>query len=142
MLHPIGFLYLILGRYERYTENTLPRVKLVLTSLANLPPLLHMWGVVPAANVVGAGVGVFILANTQVLSPEAMRAGAELDRNPVRRSDASGEASVPQRPDEEYPDGTRQFPDGSVYLIFLGLFEGETSRCGPRSVRRTSGRRR
>lgn len=36
-----------------------------------------MWTVVLAANIVGAGVGVLVLANTQVLSPEAMHAGAE-----------------------------------------------------------------
>ncbi|WP_435174586.1 formate/nitrite transporter family protein [Halorussus sp. AFM4] len=78
VLYPIGFLYIILGRHELYTENTLPPVKLVLTRLASLPLLLHMWGVVLAANIVGAGIGVFVLANTQVLSPEAMRAGAEL----------------------------------------------------------------
>lgn len=78
VLYPIGFMYIILGRYELYTENTLPPVKLVLTRLASIPLLLHMWVVVLAANVVGAAVGVFVLANTQVLSPEAMRAGAEL----------------------------------------------------------------
>ncbi|MBP2252886.1 formate/nitrite transporter FocA (FNT family) [Halarchaeum solikamskense] len=77
VLYPIGFMYIILGRYELYTENTLPPVKLVLTRLASLPLLLHVWSVVLTANILGAGVGVFILANTQVLSPEAMRAGAE-----------------------------------------------------------------
>ena len=77
VLYPIGFLYIILGRYELYTENTLPPVKLVLTRLASLPLLLHMWVVVLTANMVGAAVGVFVLANTQVLSPEAMQAGAE-----------------------------------------------------------------
>ena len=81
VLYPIGFLYIILGRYELYTEKTLPPVKLVLTRLASLPLLLRMWGIVLAANVVGAGVGVFILANTQVLSPEAMRAGAGFVRH-------------------------------------------------------------
>ncbi|MFC4548850.1 MULTISPECIES: formate/nitrite transporter family protein [Halorussus] len=77
VLYPIGFLYIILGRYELFTEKTLPPVKLVLSRLASLPLLLHMWGTVLAANIVGAAVGVFILANTHVLSPDAMRAGAE-----------------------------------------------------------------
>ncbi|UPW00491.1 formate/nitrite transporter family protein [Halorussus gelatinilyticus] len=78
VLYPIGFLYIILGRYELYTENTLPPVKLVLTRLASLPLLLRMWTVVLTANIVGAAIGAFVLANTQVLSPEAMRAGVGL----------------------------------------------------------------
>ncbi|RBI58616.1 formate/nitrite transporter family protein [halophilic archaeon] len=81
VLYPIGFLYIILGRYELYTEKTLPPVKLVLTRLASLPLLLHMWGVVLVANIVGAGIGVFILANTHVLAPDAMQAGAEFVRH-------------------------------------------------------------
>ena len=76
VLYPVGFMYIILGRYELYTETTLPPVKLVLTRLASLPLLLRMWVVVIVANIVGAGVGAFILANTQVLSPEAMEVGA------------------------------------------------------------------
>lgn len=81
ILYPVGFMYIILGRYELYTENTLPPVKLVLTRLASVPLLLRMWVVVLAANAVGAVVGTFILANTRVLSPEAMRAGTELVRH-------------------------------------------------------------
>lgn len=80
ILYPIGFLFIILGRYQLYTENTLPPVKLVLSRLASLPLLLRLWVVVLAANLLGAGVGAFILANTQVLAPDAMEAGAELVR--------------------------------------------------------------
>lgn len=76
LLYPLGFVYIIMGRYELYTENTLPPVKLVLTRLASLPLLLRLWGIVLAGNIAGAALGVSILANFQVLSPEAVKAGA------------------------------------------------------------------
>lgn len=81
LLYPIGFLYIIMGRYQLYTENTLPPVKLVMTRMASLPLLLRLWGIVLTANVAGAGLGAFIVAHTQVLSAEAMEAGAELVRH-------------------------------------------------------------
>ncbi len=77
VLYPLGFVYIILGRYQLYTENTLPPVALVLARLASLPLLLRVWGVVLVGNVLGAGLGAFVLANTQVLSPTAMQAGTE-----------------------------------------------------------------
>jgi formate/nitrite transporter FocA (FNT family) len=72
LLYPIGFMYIILGRYELYTENTLPPVKLVLTRLASLPLLLRLWGIILAANVIGAAIGSLVLAKTHVLSQDAM----------------------------------------------------------------------
>ena len=47
LLYPIGFLYIVLGRYQLFTENTLPPVKLVLTRLASLPLLLFLRSCVP-----------------------------------------------------------------------------------------------
>ncbi len=74
LLYPIGFLYIILGRYQLYTENTLPPVKLVLSRLAGIPLLLRLWGIVLFGNVLGAALGTLVLAHTQVLSPEAIDA--------------------------------------------------------------------
>jgi formate-nitrite transporter family protein len=73
LLYPVGFLYIILGRYQLYTENTLPPVKLVLTRLASLPLLLRLWGVVLFANLLGAALGTLLVSQTHVLSPEAMK---------------------------------------------------------------------
>jgi formate/nitrite transporter FocA (FNT family) len=80
-LYPIGFIYIILGRYQLYTENTLPPVTLVLTRLASLPLLFRIWGIVLFGNIIGAGLGAFVLANSHVLSPEAMRAGAKFAKH-------------------------------------------------------------
>ncbi|HSM08262.1 MAG TPA: formate/nitrite transporter family protein [Gemmatimonadota bacterium] len=78
LLYPVGFVYIILGRYQLYTENTLPPVKLVLMRFASLPLLLRLWGTVLVANLTGAALGALVLARTHVLSPEAIEAGAGL----------------------------------------------------------------
>jgi formate/nitrite transporter FocA (FNT family) len=80
LLYPIGFVYIILGRYQLYTENTLPPVALVLARLASLPLMARVWAVVLVGNVLGAALGVFVLANSHVLSPAAMSAGADFTR--------------------------------------------------------------
>jgi len=83
VLYPIGFVYIVMGRYQLYTENTLPPIALVLTRLASLPLLLRVWGVVLAGNLLGGALGVFVLAQTQVLSPEAAQAAAEFGRKGI-----------------------------------------------------------
>ena len=60
LLYPVGFLIIVLGRYQLFTENTLTPVVLVLTKLASLANLLRLWVVVLAANMIGA-VGVAAL---------------------------------------------------------------------------------
>lgn len=86
LLYPVGFIYIILGQYQLYTEETLPPVALVLSRLASLPLLARVWGIVIVGNVVGAGLGAYVLANGQVLSPEAARAGAEFVGHGLERS--------------------------------------------------------
>jgi protein-disulfide isomerase len=52
-------------------------VTLVLTRIASLPSLLHVWVVVLAANVIGAGAAAYFFAKTGILEPgiaEAARA--------------------------------------------------------------------
>lgn len=72
-----------MGRYQLYTENTLPPVALVLTRLASLPLLARVWGAVLAGNIVGATLGVLVLAQIQVFSPEAARAATEIGRHGI-----------------------------------------------------------
>jgi len=69
LLYPIGFVIIVIGHYQLYTENTLPPVTLVLTRLSSIPALFRVWGLVLLGNVVGVGIGAFVLANTAVLSP-------------------------------------------------------------------------
>jgi formate/nitrite transporter FocA (FNT family) len=78
LLYPIGFVYIILGRYQLYTENTLPPVTLVLERLASLPLLLYVWIGVFLGNAIGGSLGALVLAYTGVLSPEAMNAATTI----------------------------------------------------------------
>jgi formate/nitrite transporter FocA (FNT family)/protein-disulfide isomerase len=70
LLYPLGFLLVVMGRYQLFTENTLTPVTLVLTRIASIPRLLHIWGVVLAANVLGAALCAYVLATTGVFTPE------------------------------------------------------------------------
>lgn len=71
LLYPIGFVILILGRYQLFTENTLTPVTLVLTRLASFRDLFELWGVVLAGNLLGAFVFAAVLGPFQIFSPEA-----------------------------------------------------------------------
>jgi len=71
MLYPLGFIYIIIGGYQLYTENTLPPVALTLERLASLPALLRNWIVVLAGNFLGGAAGAAALAYGEVLSPAA-----------------------------------------------------------------------
>ncbi len=73
ILYPIGFLLIVLGRYQLFTENTLTPVTLVLTRIASLPQLMRVWGVVLAANVIGAALVGLVLATTGVLDDDTFR---------------------------------------------------------------------
>ncbi|WP_435361570.1 formate/nitrite transporter family protein [Haloarchaeobius sp. DFWS5] len=60
LLYPLGFVYIIMGRYQLYTENTLTPVALVLTRVASVPSLFRVWAGVLAGNLTGALVGAFV----------------------------------------------------------------------------------
>jgi formate/nitrite transporter FocA (FNT family) len=83
LLYPIGFIYIILGGYQLYTENTLPPVALVLERLASFPALLRTWFVVAIGNFVGGALGALVLAYTGVFSPEAAAAALELSQKGI-----------------------------------------------------------
>jgi len=62
LLYPLGFVYIIIGGYQLYTENTLPPVALTLERLASLPTLLRHWTIVLVGNFVGGAVGALVLS--------------------------------------------------------------------------------
>lgn len=78
MLYPVGFLLIVLGRYQLFTENTLTPVTLVLTRIASVPQLLRVWGVVLAANVIGAALVGLVLARSGVLDADTMAVAREI----------------------------------------------------------------
>jgi formate/nitrite transporter FocA (FNT family) len=78
LLYPLGFVFIILGGYQLYTENTLPPVVLVLERLASVPRLLTIWFVVVLGNFTGGGLGAFVLARTDILSADGAEAATYL----------------------------------------------------------------
>ncbi|MCA9837032.1 MAG: formate/nitrite transporter family protein [Trueperaceae bacterium] len=73
LLYPIGFVFVILGRYQLFTENTLTPVTLVLTRFASIPKLLSFWAFVFSANIVGATCFAALLAFSNLITgPEAL----------------------------------------------------------------------
>ncbi|OZC02183.1 formate/nitrite transporter family protein [Rubricoccus marinus] len=78
ILYPVGFVLIVLGRYQLFTENTLTPVTLVLTKIAAVPQLLRVWGIVLLANVAGAALVALLLAKTGVLDPDSFEAAREI----------------------------------------------------------------
>jgi formate/nitrite transporter FocA (FNT family) len=83
LLYPLGFVFIILGDYQLYTENTLPPVALTLERLASVPSLFRIWGLVLVANLAGGALGALALASTGVLSPDAALAAEGFARKAI-----------------------------------------------------------
>jgi formate/nitrite transporter FocA (FNT family)/nucleotide-binding universal stress UspA family protein len=86
LLYPLGFIYIIIGGYQLYTENTLPPVALTLERLASVPALFRHWLVVLAGNFTGGAVGAVVLAYGGVFSPEAATVAVELAEKGIETS--------------------------------------------------------
>lgn len=69
--YPLGFLVVIVGRQQLFTENTLTAIIPLLArrNLATLWQVLRLWAVVLAANITGAHIFAWVLGNTSVLHP-------------------------------------------------------------------------
>ena len=83
LMYPLGFVYIIIGGYQLYTENTLPPVALILERLASVPTLLRVWLLVLVGNFVGGALGALVLAYTGVLSPGAAEAAVSLSQSGI-----------------------------------------------------------
>jgi formate/nitrite transporter FocA (FNT family)/nucleotide-binding universal stress UspA family protein len=83
ILYPIGFVYIIIGGYQLYTENTLPPVALTLERLASIPTLFRHWVIVLGGNFAGGALGAIVLAYGGVFEPAAADVAADLARKGV-----------------------------------------------------------
>lgn len=77
----MGFLIIVLGRYQLFTENTLTPVVLVLTKLASAANLMRLWLVVLIANMAGAIAVAALLAYFDVLNPARLAKAVEIGRH-------------------------------------------------------------
>src|ERR1700761_2676477 len=78
--YPLGFLIVIVGRQQLFTENTLTAIIPLLArrNLATLWQVLRLWSVVLVANMVGAHIFAWAVGNTPVLHPQFQAALGQL----------------------------------------------------------------
>jgi formate/nitrite transporter FocA (FNT family) len=85
--YPVGFLIVILGRQQLFTENTITAVLPVMKAFTarNVWRLLRMWAIVWIANTVGTLFAAYFCTLTPVITPELregmLQVSAEIMRN-------------------------------------------------------------
>ena len=70
LFYPLGFIAVIIGRSQLFTENTLYPVTLVLSERKHVLDTLRLWGVVFSANVAGALCFALLAERTSALQPK------------------------------------------------------------------------
>ena len=69
---PVGFIIVIIGRAQLFTENTLYPVTLVLDERRHLRATLRIWSVVLGANLIGAALFALLVTRTAALAPDVV----------------------------------------------------------------------
>src|SRR4051794_33053454 len=72
LFYPIGFIAVIIGRSQLFTENTLYPVVLVFSERRHVLETLRLWAVVFVTNVVGAFLFALLAAKTSALQPKTL----------------------------------------------------------------------
>tara|TARA_R110002049_G_scaffold117332_2_gene270479 strand:- start:55581 stop:56426 length:846 start_codon:yes stop_codon:yes gene_type:complete len=90
--YSLGFLAVIMGRMQLFTENTITTVLPVMQarSWGALGRMLRLWGIVLAANVVGAFTVAALFVFTPALPPNIMPAIVELSQHATGMTAAEG----------------------------------------------------
>jgi formate-nitrite transporter family protein len=80
--YTVGFLIVVLGRQQLFTENTLTPILPLLhnRNLSTLRQVARLWLLVLAANLVGTWLFAAVVAHTMVFEPSLMHAFAEISR--------------------------------------------------------------
>ncbi|WP_439408296.1 formate/nitrite transporter family protein [Bradyrhizobium sp. DASA03076] len=83
--YTVGFLVVVLGRQQLFTENTLTPILPLLhhRNLATLANVLKLWGLVLASNIAGTWAVSYVLAHTDIFGPKIDDAFLELGRHTV-----------------------------------------------------------
>lgn len=85
LMYPLGFIVVILGRAQLFTENTVFPVILVLDRGKHLFNMLRLWAVVFAANVLGTLMFAAFAVKTPALPPPLVHELAELGAHAALR---------------------------------------------------------
>src|ERR1700735_4742466 len=89
MFYPLGFIVVILGRSQLFTENTLYPVALVLAEKKHFWKTLRLWATVLPANVLGALAFAALAALTTSMNPGITQAPAGLGLEAIRNPPAT-----------------------------------------------------
>lgn len=72
LIYPIGFIAVIIGRAQLFTENTLYPVILVLDERRHFLRTLRLWCVVFVSNIVGAAIFALLASRSSALRPDIL----------------------------------------------------------------------
>ncbi len=91
--YPVGFLIVILGRQQLFTENTLLVIIPLLArpSLTTLLRVLRLWAIILVSNLAGAHLFAWVIGNTPMFHPNVQHAMLELAK---KAADVSFGAAV------------------------------------------------
>ena len=78
MFYPIGFIVVILGRSQLFTENTLYPVALVLSEKKHFWNTMRLWAAVLPSNVLGAFAFACLVSFTHAIRPEYVQSLSQL----------------------------------------------------------------
>lgn len=78
LFYPMGFMAVILGRGQLFTENTLYPVALILAERRHLLSTARLWAIVFPSNVAGAFLFALLAARTKALQPVILDKMAQL----------------------------------------------------------------
>jgi formate/nitrite transporter FocA (FNT family) len=86
--YPVGFLIVILGRQQLFTENTILAIIPLLArrNLSTFWLVMRLWLVVLLSNMVGAHIFAWVVANTPMFKPEVQNAMLELAKGAIQVS--------------------------------------------------------
>lgn len=88
LFYPLGFIAVIIGRAQLFTENTLYPVALILSERKHVLDTVRLWIIVFVCNVLGACAFAALAVKTVSLKPEIAANLAQLGHNALQGSNA------------------------------------------------------
>jgi formate/nitrite transporter FocA (FNT family) len=85
--YTFGFLIVVLGRQQLFTENTLTAILPVLddpNKAKKLAQMLRLWGIVLITNLIGAGIFAAVIAHTATFPPEVKAAFLQVGQEALK----------------------------------------------------------
>ncbi len=89
MFYPIGFIVVILGRSQLFTENTLYPVALVLAEKKHFWQTMRLWAAVLPSNALGAFAFAALATLTNAVHPEVVQSLTQLGLEAIHRPPAT-----------------------------------------------------